>query len=130
MRFFFKPQILRDADTIKTPFLCRIVICICKFATLCHQPSQLFVIREINFSDPLLSFLLKGAFILLLCFEYTTYRNYKEKSGDNISLQICDSWPLVVTKRAQKSLYKGVPPPPPPGLGLWRLSYKVSFPSF
>ena len=32
--------------------------------------------------------LLKGAFILLLCFEYTTYRNYKEKSGGIISLQI------------------------------------------
>ena len=40
----------------------------------------------------------------------------QRESGDNISLQICDSWPLVVTKRAQKSLYKGVPPPPrPPG---------------
>ena len=33
----------------------------------------------------------KGAFILLLRFEYTkntTYRNYKEKSGGNISLHI------------------------------------------
>ena len=46
----------------------------------------------------------KCAFILLLRFEYTTYRNYKDKSGGNISLhiwliQICDILPLVVTKR-------------------------------
>jgi len=45
----------------------------------------------------------KGAFILLLRFEYTTYRNYKEESGGIISLQllltqICDILPLVVTK--------------------------------
>ena len=45
----------------------------------------------------------KGAFILLLRFEYTTYRNYKEESGGIISLQllltqICDILPLVVKK--------------------------------
>ena len=30
----------------------------------------------------------KGSFILLLSFEYTTYRNYEEKSGGNISQHI------------------------------------------
>ena len=46
----------------------------------------------------------KGPFILLLRFEYTTYRNYKEKSGGIISLQtwlmqICGILPLLVAKR-------------------------------
>ena len=48
--------------------------------------------------------LFKGTFILLLNFEYTTYRNYKEKSGGIISLQIwltqiCEILPMLITKR-------------------------------
>ena len=44
----FKPVLVYDWN-MQMPFLC-------KFATLCHQPSQQFVIRDINFSDPLLNF--------------------------------------------------------------------------
>ena len=49
---------MRDADSIETRPHVRqkYADALWKFAALCHQPSQLFVIRDISFSDPLLKF--------------------------------------------------------------------------
>ena len=62
---------------------------ICKFATLCHQPSQQFLIRDINFSDPLLNFsFIKRAFILSPTFRIYHVPKLQRKIGRIISLQI------------------------------------------
>ena len=77
-----KPQRLRDADSIETRphvwhWYVDVFMQICdivspNFTAICYQAYHFFQILYLILA------LFKGDFILLLRFEYTTYRNYKE----------------------------------------------------
>ena len=87
--------------TLLNPSSCRIGIC--KFATLCHQPSQLFVIRNMNFSDPLNFSFIKRRFhpspVSNTLRTETTKRSQAATFSRQICvMHICYMWPLVVAK--------------------------------
>ena len=77
----FKPVLVYDRN-MQMPFYANLPHCVTNLHSNLLSGISIFQILYLILAS------FKGAFILLLRFDYTTYRNYKEKSGGIISLQI------------------------------------------
>ena len=76
-----KPQILRDASSIETRPCYDRNMQIPLYANLprCHQPSQQFVIWDINFSDPLLNFRKKEKKAASFLYKFVTFCHWRSR---------------------------------------------------